>query len=62
MTEKLITRVINTEQRRMDQVAAESQVANTDFVPKCFLLIGEDDTNLGGIKTQEKYMTQNDKI
>lgn len=31
----------------MDQVAAEDQVVNSDLVPKCFLLIGEDDTNLG---------------
>jgi hypothetical protein len=37
----------------MDQVAAEDQITNLDSVPKCFLLIGEDDTNLAERKDQD---------
>ena len=45
VTEKLITRVIDNEQVRQDQVAHEEDVTQ-NAPPQTFLLIGEDDTNL----------------
>ena len=45
VTEKLITRVIDNEQVRLDQVAQEEEVTQ-NAPPQTFLLIGENDTNL----------------
>jgi hypothetical protein len=46
ITEKLIERVIAVEKQRIDQVNSESQICQTENFSKCFLLIGEDDSNM----------------